>query len=963
MFQHLSDKPFSRMLIFSILLMAGLFAIISAPAHAITITGNTPVSDATNVATDSDIVVKFDQSVAAATVEADMFAVKGSSSSTHEISTPDVSGSNITIQTETEFIPGETVTVTVSPGGIEDSSGNPLTEPSKWEWKFVIVDGLSGVSPETNAVKISATSKITLKFSKDVVTGTVSSSMFSIGASVSGSHGFEMGISKNTVTLTPATAFVAGESVSVTVNTSGISLMEEEGGTISAKAETRQWQFVIESSGNTNYSDSGQSLGGAPSNDVAIGDVDGDGDIDAFVVNAPEEEEEQTGANVVWKNNEGRFSDSGQALGSAISYGVMMKDLDGDGDIDAFVTNVSDPDNGLTGANKVWKNNGKGTFTDSGQNLGTSDTYNVALGDLDADGDMDAFVVNVSDFDKDLDGANKIWRNDGSGNFTDSGQSLGASDSHGLALGDLDGDGDLDAFVANYEGPDKVWKNNGSGVFTDSGQALGNSASRSVSLGDLDRDGDLDAFVSVMSGGNKIWLNSGNGSFSDSGQSLGRASSYEADLKDIDGDGDLDAFVANALREPNALWLNDGKASFSGNGQNLGGSSSAGIALSDLDGDNDLDAFVANYSQGNRVWLNNSPPEIEEGSSITVEMDENAYPTPFSLTLHASDMEGGGLSWSLVSSPSHGKAYLRGGTTGASQEIRYNPDAYYSGSDSFDIQVSDGADNSLITVNVEINPNVPEITEGESVTVEMDEDGDPIGFILTLHASDHSDPDGENLVWSIAPRPVAIGDPETNETGNEAVIAYAPEPNYNGTDTFGVQVTDGAGGYDFIGVSVSIRPVNDLPEIPQDVENLVIPAPQANDLTLTLDDLPISINDPDSFYPGDFTLKVQDRENYARSGNTITPSPDFYGTLTVPVILNDGSGDTDVFNLSVKIVRPGDISGDNVLGIGDVILAFQVLTGTDLGEIAIYSAADVNGDGSIGVAEIIFALTAISTEG
>ncbi len=963
MFQHLSDKPFSRMPIFSILLMAGLFAIISAPAQAITITGNTPVSDATNVATDSDIVVKFDQSVAAATVEADMFAVKGSSSRAHEISTPDVSGSNITIQTETEFIPGETVTVTVSPGGIEDTNGNSLTEPSKWEWKFVIVDGLSGVSPEANAVKISATSKITLKFSKDVVTGTVSSSMFSIGASVSGSHGFEVSISKNTVTLTPAAAFVAGESVSVTVNTSGISLMQEEGGTISAKAETRQWQFVIASSGNTNYLDSGQSLGGATSNDVAIGDVDGDGDIDAFVVNAPDAAEEQTGANVVWKNNnEGDFSDSGQTLGTSISLGVMMKDLDGDGDIDAFVTNVSDPDNGLTGANKVWKNNGKGTFTDSGQNLGTSDSYNVVLGDLDADGDMDAFVVNFSDFDKDLDGANKVWRNDGSGNFADSGQSLGTSDSHGVALGDLDGDGDLDAFVANYEGPDKVWKNNGSGVFTDSGQALGNSASRGVSLGDLDRDGDLDAFVCVMSGGNKIWLNSGNGSFSDSGQSLGNAPSYEADLKDIDGDGNLDAFVANALRKPNALWLNDGKASFSGNGQSLGGSSSAGIALSDLDGDNDLDAFVANYSQGNRIWLNNSPPEIEEGSSITVDMDENAYPTPFSLTLHASDTEGGGLSWSLASDPEHGRAYIIGGT-GDSQEISYIPDDFHTGTDSFEVQVSDGADSSVITVNVDINPNVPEITEGDSITVEMDEDGDPIGFSLTLHASDHSDPDGENLVWSIAPTPVAIGDPETNGTGNEAVIAYAPEPNYNGMDTFRVQVTDGDGGYGFIGVNVNIRPVNDLPEIPQDAENAEISAPQANNLTLTLDDLTISINDPDSFYPGDFTLSVQDGENYTRSGNTITPSPDFYGTLTVPVILNDGSGDTDVFHVSVKVVRPGDVSGDDVLGIGDVILAFQVLTGTDLGEIAIYSAADVNGDGSIGVAEIIFALTAISTEG
>ena len=59
------------------------------------------------------------------------------------------------------------------------------------------------------------------------------------------------------------------------------------------------------------------------------------------------------------------------------------------------------------------------------------------------------------------------------GYFIDSGQALGAEDNQGVALGDLDGDGDLDAFFAIYGRPNKVWLNNGSGTFVDSGQELG----------------------------------------------------------------------------------------------------------------------------------------------------------------------------------------------------------------------------------------------------------------------------------------------------------------------------------------------------------------------------------------------------------------------------------------------------------------------------------------------------------
>ena len=72
------------------------------------------------------------------------------------------------------------------------------------------------------------------------------------------------------------------------------------------------------------------------------------------------------------------------------------------------------------------------------------------------------------------------WQVNGSRNVvTDSGQSLGTSDSTGAELGDVDDDGDLDAFVADGgwlgNQPGKVWLNDGNGTFTDSGQALGSS--------------------------------------------------------------------------------------------------------------------------------------------------------------------------------------------------------------------------------------------------------------------------------------------------------------------------------------------------------------------------------------------------------------------------------------------------------------------------------------------------------
>jgi hypothetical protein len=124
--------------------------------------------------------------------------------------------------------------------------------------------------------------------------------------------------------------------------------------------------------------------------------------------------------------------------------------LDYDGDLDAFMA--------VSPGNRVWLNDGAGVFTDSGQSLGTAHHWSVSLGDVDGDGDMDAVTGDIL-------GSNKVWMNDGTGVFSDSGQNVGSS-SRGLALGDLDSDGDLDVFVtmgwdqAQPVEADQVWLNN-----------------------------------------------------------------------------------------------------------------------------------------------------------------------------------------------------------------------------------------------------------------------------------------------------------------------------------------------------------------------------------------------------------------------------------------------------------------------------------------------------------------------
>jgi hypothetical protein len=284
----------------------------------------------------------------------------------------------------------------------------------------------------------------------------------------------------------------------------------------------------------------------------------------------------------------------------------------------------------------------------------------ISIGDLNGDSRTDAFVagccfgINPAEPGYDFPNAPSVswvWINQGSAESKNppTGYILPMDFLDGrpirqVALGDLEGDGDLDIFAAvGYptigtvdSTDDLILLNDGTGLFTAFEQQLGNTDSTSVALGDVNRDGQLDALVGTNHGAS-LWINQhakieiDGPTFVQSEQSFTVIRTIQDKLKawfgvtvekllgiylpygsirtkavflvDLDGDEDLDALLGRIWGAQ--IWWNDGHGTFTRSGLHFKYREDTGLAVDDFDGDGDQDIFLGRNEGDYQVWWNN----------------------------------------------------------------------------------------------------------------------------------------------------------------------------------------------------------------------------------------------------------------------------------------------------------------------------------------------------------------------
>ncbi len=285
--------------------------------------------------------------------------------------------------------------------------------------------------------------------------------------------------------------------------------------------------------------------------------------------------------------------------------GVAIGDIDGDGLADVYFAR-------LEGPNALYLNRGGWRFEEIAAAAGVDAPDRFSTGavfaDVDGDGDLDLLLTALG-------GPNALFENDGTGRFRDVTAHAGLESDRGsttMALADVDGDGDLDLYVANYKRA--------------SVNDLFPPEERTMAL-TIERRGDtiavapgFRAHYEVEWRGNRLrrfqigepdrfYLNDGTGRFvespldggrflDDTGRPLVEAPpdwGLSARFQDLDGDGDPDLYVCNDFQSPDRIWMNDGDGTFRSLAPFAIRTTSASCMaadFSDVEGDGDLDIFA-----------------------------------------------------------------------------------------------------------------------------------------------------------------------------------------------------------------------------------------------------------------------------------------------------------------------------------------------------------------------------------
>ncbi len=283
---------------------------------------------------------------------------------------------------------------------------------------------------------------------------------------------------------------------------------------------------------------------------LAVGDVDGDGDQDVVTGGRSPD------WNVVLHRNDGHGAlGAGTVItpGWSTSYEVDLGDVDGDGDLDLAIGDR------LNNVARIWRNDGHGTFTSTGNTAqvgGSNDAESMRLVDVDRDGRLDLLASGATMV--------SVAFGRGNGTFLPVLPQTGGNGFNESEAADLDGDGDLDVVVAAYLAPDRstAFQRDGTWILTPT--TLTAPAAFWLRIGDLNLDGDPDVLLSGASRDPDpavVWLPGGDGASFGAARPLATSSDpngTDAALADFDGDGALDvvsvneATIATRLNQPRA---------------------------------------------------------------------------------------------------------------------------------------------------------------------------------------------------------------------------------------------------------------------------------------------------------------------------------------------------------------------------------------------------------------------------
>jgi hypothetical protein len=354
---------------------------------------------------------------------------------------------------------------------------------------------------------------------------------------------------------------------------------------------------------------------------------------------------------------------------------VDLVDVDGDGDLDAFITNSA---RGAPDQSRLYINDGAGYFTDETASLlpiEFDDTRHSTFADFDGDGALDVFIGAASG------DPCRLWMNDGTGFFADESGLRLPSFSSTVATepksGDLDGDGDFDILVPGFGARSRLLINDGAGFFTEEtelrlpGVASDNDRTSGFVLFDFDFDSDLDIFEgNALNSDNRLLVNDGHGFFVDESADripIDYHRSHVGRNADYDGDDRIDVVICNASSVHDQIWMNRGgifedessirfpdivrstynmdTADIDNDGwfdlvfansftttpmqnllfRNTGGGyfedvtaermppvlgQTQRIRFGDVDGDGDVDIFETNMDEQNRLYINNGTPDV-----------------------------------------------------------------------------------------------------------------------------------------------------------------------------------------------------------------------------------------------------------------------------------------------------------------------------------------------------------------